>query len=190
MASPRLFIIHGYTAGPHHHWFDWLKAEAEASGMTVTVPALPDSLNPEDNAWQAAMKECTGTVDDQTWFVGHSLGCITILRYLNQQPAGQNAAGVIMVAGFSEPLSTLPELNAFMSSPLDASRIVQQVPQRAVIASLNDDIVYPELSLRLSQQLNAPFYALPEHGHFLARHGITELPLVMQLLTRFTEKQH
>lgn len=185
MASPRLFIVHGYTAGPHHHWFDWLKSEAEALGIAVTVPALPDSQHPDDKAWQSALAECVGEVDSQTWFVGHSLGCITALRYLNQQPAGQHAAGVIMVAGFSENVPPLPELDAFMSSPFDADRIVQQVPHRAVIASLNDDIVPPALSLRFSQQLNAPFYALPDHGHFLSRNGITELPLVLQLLRRF-----
>jgi len=185
MASPRLFIIHGYTAGPHHHWFDWLKAEAEALGMAVTVPALPNSQHPEDKAWQTALAECVGEVDSQTWFVGHSLGCITALRYLNHQPVGQDAAGVIMVAGFSDNVPPLPELDAFMSAPFDASCIVQRLPHRAVIASLNDDIVPPALSLKLSQQLNAPFYALPDYGHFLSRNGITELPLVLQLLRQF-----
>lgn len=186
MASPRLFIIHGYTAGPHHHWFDWLKSEAEALGMTVTVPALPDSQNPDDAAWQRALAECVGEVDAQTWFVGHSLGCITALRYLNQRPPGQDAAGVVMVAGFSENVPPLPELDTFMAAPFDATRIAQQVKHRVVIASLNDEIVPPALSLRLSQQLNAPFYGLPDHGHFLSRHGITELPLVAQLLREFT----
>ena len=185
MPAERLFIIHGYTAGPHHHWFDWLRARAEDAGLQVIVPALPDSCNPQDKAWQAALSECVGEVDNHTWFVGHSLGCITTLRYLNQQPAGKNAAGVIMIAGFSQPLATLPELDEFMSEALVAHRLVQQVPHRAVIASLDDDVVAPALSLSLSQQLNAPFYALPNHGHFLARHGITQLPLVMQLLQQF-----
>ena len=185
MSSSRLFIVHGYTANPHSHWFDWLKNTAETAGMNVSVPALPDSDHPQDEAWQAALAEAVGEIDSHTWFVGHSLGCITTLRYLNQQPVGKTAAGVILVAGFSEPLPTLPELNSFMSTPLDASRIMQDVPHRAVIASLNDEVVFPQLSLRLSQQLNAPFYALPDCGHFLARHGITELPLVMQLLQQF-----
>lgn len=186
MATPRLFIVHGYTAGPHHHWFDWLKNETEALGITVTVPALPDSLNPENSAWQATLAESVGQVDSQTWFVGHSLGCITALRYLNSQPVGQDAAGVIMVAGFNENVPPLPELDSFMSVPLDARRIVQQVPHRAVIASLNDSIVPPELSLRLSQQLNAPLYGVPDCGHFLSRDGITQLPIVLQLLRQFT----
>ena len=185
MVSPRLFIIHGYTAGPHHHWFDWLKNEAEALGMTVTVPALPDSQHPDDTLWQAALEECVGEIDNRTWFVGHSLGCITALRYLNRQPTGQDAAGAIMVAGFSESVPPLPELDPFMSEPFDAARIVQRVPHRAVIASLNDSIVPPDLSLRFSQQLNAPLYALPDCGHFLSRDGITALPLVVQLLRQY-----
>lgn len=185
MSFPRLFIIHGYTAGPHHHWFNWLKDEAEALGFTVSVPALPDSMHPDDTAWQGTLAEYVGNVDEQTWFVGHSLGCITALRYLNSQAAGHDAAGVIMVSGFSVPLPPLPALNTFMTRSLDAGRIVQRVPNRAVIASLNDSIVPPELSLRLSQQLNAPLYGVPDGGHFLSRDGFTTLPLVLQLLRQF-----
>ncbi|EOZ6020013.1 alpha/beta hydrolase [Escherichia coli] len=50
------------------------------------------------------------------------------------------------------------------------------------MGSLNDTIVPTELTLKLSQQLNAPFYALPDSGHFLGDDGINELPLVLQLL--------
>ncbi|ECJ7974281.1 serine hydrolase [Salmonella enterica] len=62
-------------------------------------------------------------------------------------------------------------------------QIVNGVKHRYVIGSLNDTIVPTELTLKLSQQLNAPFYALPDSGHFLGDDGINELPLVLQLLT-------
>lgn len=68
---------------------------------------------------------------------------------------------------------------------VDNHRIISNVRQRAVIASLNDTIVPAAFSLRLSQQLAAPFYGIPDSGHFLGREGVTELPLVASLLQQF-----
>ncbi|QCR38260.1 alpha/beta hydrolase [Nissabacter sp. SGAir0207] len=178
----RLFIVHGYTAGPESHWFGWLKQQAEALGMQVCVPAMPDTQAPQEQAWLSALAECVGQVDADTWFVGHSLGCVTVLRYLNDQPAGQDAAGVLMVSGFSEPLATLPKLDAFTERPLDCARLIAKVPHRAVVLSLDDEIVPPAASLRLSQRLEAPLYGLPAGGHFLDRQGFRELPLLATLL--------
>ncbi|MDV5140288.1 MULTISPECIES: RBBP9/YdeN family alpha/beta hydrolase [Yersiniaceae] len=186
MASKRLFIVHGFMAGPDHHWFGWLKKEAELLGMTVHIPAMPDPMAPDETAWLSALQAAVGEPDGDTWFVGHSLGCITILRYLDQQPPGRPAGGVIMVSGFSDAVPALPELEAFTRAPLDAAQLIRHIPQRIVVASLNDEIVPPALTLRLSQQLNAPFYGLPESGHFLDRDGFSELPLVAGLLRRLT----
>mgnify|MGYP001110104106 CR=1 FL=1 len=186
MASKRLFIVHGFMAGPDHHWFGWLKKEAELLGMTVHIPAMPDPMAPDETAWLSALQAAVGEPDGDTWFVGHSLGCITILRYLDQQPPGRPAGGVIMVSGFSDAVPALPELEPFTRAPLDAAQLIRHIPQRIVVASLNDEIVPPALTLRLSQQLNAPFYGLPESGHFLDRDGFSELPLVAGLLRRLT----
>jgi len=124
-----------------------------------------------------------GTVDENTWFVGHSLGCITVLRFLSRQ---QNAAaGIIMVSGFSEPVAQLPELDGFTAAPLDNLEVISKIPHRAVIASLDDDIVPAIHTLRLSQQINAPLFGLTESGHFLDRQGFDTLPLVADLLHQY-----
>lgn len=78
----------------------------------------------------------------------------------------------------------LTRMEEFTSPPVEMERI----KHRYVIASLNDMIVPTEMSLRLSQQLNASFYALPDSGHFLGDDGITELPLVLELLKKSLQK--
>ncbi len=92
------------------------------------------------------------------------------------------------MSGFSEPVPGLEMLDSFTRKPVNADSVIARIPQRVVIGSLNDEIVPPEYSLRLSQQLSAPFYALPDHGHFLARDGVTELPLITRLLNPFWQK--
>ena len=185
MTKARLIIVHGFMASPEDHWFPWLKERAEALGMAVVIPAMPDSAAPDDQRWQETLCQQVGEVDDETFFVGHSLGCITALRYLSQRPGEQRAGGIIMVSGFSEPVPVLPELDAFTAAPLDNLANLTAITHRAVIASLNDEIVAPEYSLRLSQQLNAPLYGLTDGGHFLDRDGFDTLPLTETLLKQF-----
>ncbi|KAB8307569.1 serine hydrolase family protein [Erwinia endophytica] len=189
MSSTRLVIVHGFMAAPTHHWFQWLKNEAETAGMQVLIPPMPDSDAPDLNKWLNALENTVGQSDENTWFIGHSLGCITILRYLTEKSATCKAAGMIMVSGFSEPVEGLALLHPFTQVEIAAERIINGVRHRAVLASLHDDIVPPEYSLRLSQQLDADFYAVPHAGHFLGRDGFHELPRVLALLNDFTERQ-
>lgn len=185
MTKARLIIVHGFMASPANHWFTWLKARAEALGMEVVIPAMPDSAAPDAQRWQETLRQQVGQVDDRTFFVGHSLGCITALRYLSQRPDKERAGGIIMVSGFSEPVPTLPELDAFTAAPPVNLASLTGIAHRAVIASLNDEIVAPEYSLRLSQRLVAPLYGLPDGGHFLDRDGFDMLPLAETLLKQF-----
>lgn len=184
MASPRLIIIHGYMAAPEHHWFGWLQQQAIRQGMQVIIPKLPNSEAPQPDAWQRMLEQTVGAPDENTWLVGHSLGCITALRYLHHY-ADSRAGGLIMVSGFSEAVPGLEALDSFTSQLPDLPSIIRRVSQRAVIGSLDDEIVPVEYSLRLSQQLSAPFYGLPDHGHFLGQQGVTTLPLAEKLLTEF-----
>lgn len=188
MAEKRLVIVHGFTAAPEHHWFPWLKQQAVQSGLNVTVPRLPDSQAPQPESWLDALEDSIGEPDENSWLVGHSLGCITLLNYLTQRYPGAAAGGLLLVSGFSEPVPGLEMLDSFTRKPVNADSVIARIPQRVVIGSLNDEIVPPEYSLRLSKQLSAPFYALPDHGHFLARDGVTELPLITRLLNPFWQK--
>ncbi len=184
MAS-RLFIVHGYMAAPEHHWFDWLKQQMAQAGVAVTVCRLPASHTPDPDAWLSALEEDIGEPDEDTWLIGHSLGCITLLNYLTQRHPQAPAGGILLVAGFSEPVPGLEALSAFTRTPVNGTSVIRRVKQRAVIASLNDDIVPAEYSLRLSQQLAARFYGLPEHGHFQGSDGVVTFPLVAELLKQF-----
>lgn len=185
MASARLFIIHGYMAAPDHHWFSWLKQQAEQAGISVAIPELPDSQFPDLTRWLDTLEQAIGEPDENTWLVGHSLGCITLINYLTRRYPQAVAGGLILVSGFSEPVSGLEELDEFSRDSFPADSVISRIKHRAVIGSLNDEIVPAEYSLRLSQQLSAPFYGLPDSGHFLESDGIVALPLVADLLQQF-----
>jgi predicted alpha/beta hydrolase family esterase len=181
-AVQKIFIIHGFMAGPDSHWFSWLKQQAEQMGAEVRVLQMPNSSAPDDAAWRSTMKSEVRDADENTFFVGHSLGCVTALRFIESLHQSTRVGGVVMVSGFSGPVDTLPELDGFTHQSLDFELLKKRILQRAVLLSLNDDIVAPKHSLKLSQDLDAELQGIPHGGHFLDRDGFERLDKAWEIL--------
>ncbi|SMB89528.1 hypothetical protein SAMN05660772_01337 [Pasteurella testudinis DSM 23072] len=185
MAKPHIYIVHGYTASVDSNWFPWLKTTLENKGITTTVLPMPESHNPNDEAWLAYLKNNI-TISKNTILVGHSLGCIAILKYVEQLPITQKIRGVVLVSGFAEKVDTLPELDQFNQNPTNYHDLIIKIQTRIVIASLNDEIVPYHYSERLKERLQAEYYTLQNGGHFLDRDGFSEFPLVYEQITKIT----
>lgn len=94
--------MHGYKGKPETNWKPWLKGELEAEGFEVDVPAMPNTEHPIASEWTNKLAELIGEPSLDIYLIGHSLGCITILHYLETLRDGQKVGGVIFVAGFGE----------------------------------------------------------------------------------------
>lgn len=94
--SKRVFIIHGGTGKPNQHWMPWLAKELAQSGFEVFQPEMPDTDEPKMADWVSYLKEQVGTADEVTFFVGHSIGCLAMLRYLEKYH--EKIGGAVLVA--------------------------------------------------------------------------------------------
>src|SRR3989344_3953132 len=111
----RIFIVHGWDGFPENHWFPWLKKELEKLDFKVIVPKMPDSGNPRINAWVPFLEKSVGNVDENTFFIGHSIGCQTIMRYLEGLDDKQRIGGIVFVAGwFNLPFLKIKEEKAIV----------------------------------------------------------------------------
>lgn len=177
----RVFIIHGYQSAPNRHWFPWLKRELNKQNIPVSAIALPDSGNPDFSRWQQTLAEQIGTPATQDYFVAHSLGCITILEYLSRH-AHNRFGGLILAAGFAEPIPNLPELNGYIKqASLEFAKLSNLAPIHSII-SQNDQIIPPSYSLRLAEQLGSSVSMIPNGGHLMQSDGINELPQALEAL--------
>jgi len=173
----RVFITHGYTAHSQKHWFPWLKVRLEKKNVCVKVLDMPNSSQPKPEEWLAHHQAEIPEIHETDIFIAHSLGCIATLRFLAQQ--NQKIAGLILVAGFDQAVSNLPELDAFTAEKLDYSQLIANSSQRTVIASKDDEVIQHELSEQLAVNLKAKYFVTNGYNHFTERFGVTELPLVL-----------
>ncbi|GBQ07958.1 RBBP9/YdeN family alpha/beta hydrolase [Acetobacter cerevisiae] len=183
LSSRQYVIVHGYLANPDAHWFPWLKKQLEQRGATVSVPALPSSQAPEPEAWAEALDTLLPHLNNQTVLIGHSLGCVTLLRHLMFRPKGETVGGYVLVSGFDKHLQTLPELDAFTDSTLDYEDLQRRSAFRASVFSDNDGIVDPRQSQALAASLHTTTLQVPGGGHFLGREGHEQFPQLLDLLT-------
>lgn len=189
MKDARVYIIHGYLASPQDHWFPWLEERLTREGAAVTILPMPNSSEPDASAWIRFVETNVGLPDKNTFFIAHSLGCITLLRYLESLDSDRRIGGFVFVSGFSDSVETLPQLDEFTGKPLDYDRIVGISPYRSDIASLDDSIVPYGHTERLSRLLDSNLRTVGNGGHFLASDGFTQLPEAYEELAAIIDKQ-
>lgn len=174
----QIYIVHGYTASSEQNWFPWLKTQLANNNINATTFDMPNSNAPDVKEWDEWLDKNIEHYNENTFFVGHSLGCIALLRYLDRHADSQKIGGFVLVSGFLNPVSTLPELDSFVSQEINLSKIIRNTVHRCTIASLNDTIVAYEHTLNLSKQLETKLVTIENGGHFLDRDGFVSFPAV------------
>lgn len=186
----RAFLIHGWEGSPDHGWFPWLKMKLEKEGFDVVAPAMPDPAKPRLSEWVPILAGLVRKPDESCFFVGHSLGCITILRFLESLPIGQKVGGVVLVAGFGTDLTYQGyqgELSNFFETPLNWNKIRANCQKFVVVQSDNDEWVPARYGQFLSTQLQTEMILMPSMKHFSGDDGITQLPIALESILNFAK---
>ncbi|WP_295697816.1 alpha/beta hydrolase [uncultured Helicobacter sp.] len=183
----QVYITHGFEAYPQKHWFMWLKNELAKKGISTTIPAMPNADNPAPNEWLATLQQEAQNINTHSYFIGHSLGCIATLNFLNTLPDSTRIGGTILISGFDTPLSIYPQLNAFIDGKLNYDKLCALTTNRLVISARNDTIVPSHLSHTLAQNLKATFVQTHTGGHFMQDDGFTSFPLLLHYLNYFLD---
>lgn len=179
----RVFVIHGWAGSPEEGWRPWLRKNLENRGFQVAIPAMPDTSYPKQAAWVSHIQEVVGDVDEQAFFIGHSLGCIAILRFLESLPKNKKVGGVILVAGFDDDLG-VAELSDFFTTPIDWGKIMTHADSFVSIESDNDPYDLAKYNAVFKEKLRAKTILEHNMKHFSGDDGIVELPIVLSELER------
>ncbi|MBI3334091.1 serine hydrolase family protein [Candidatus Pacearchaeota archaeon] len=174
-------LVHGWDGNPDNHWFPWLKGELERRKWKVLALQMPGGEKPELNEWLSVLNNNVNP-DKQTVFIGHSLGCIAICRYLEQLPANIKIKGCIFVAGFAHDLAL--ELESFTKPELNVGKIKEHCEKFKMIGSRDDDVVSLSKVLEFQHLLSGEIIIDDKKGHFTADDGVVELPSVLKALDK------
>ncbi|MSR86334.1 hypothetical protein EXS74_02980 [Candidatus Woesearchaeota archaeon] len=91
------YLVHGWDGSPTNCWFPWIIKELEKLGYKVKALKMPHPVTPTIKDWVATLeKEIKPS--QETILIGHSIGCQTIMRYLEKPQ--RKVQAVFFVAGW------------------------------------------------------------------------------------------
>jgi predicted alpha/beta hydrolase family esterase len=161
-------------------------SELTKQGYDVIAPTMPDTDTPVIDTWVDHLSNLVGDFRSDDVFIGHSIGCQTILRFLEQSNGA--AAKVILVA----PWFTLTNLenedawriaDPWFKTPIDFSKILSKSNKFITIFSDNDSWVpYLENKSLFQDKLSPEIITLHNKGHITGDEGSTELPELLNCI--------
>ncbi|MDQ6917836.1 MAG: alpha/beta hydrolase [Candidatus Dormibacteraeota bacterium] len=176
----RVYIVHGWGDKPGDHWIPWLQEQLEKRGFSVAAPAMPSSETPVIGLWVAHLNGEVGKVDEDTYYVGHSIGCQTILRHLEQTAHGTRVRGAAFVSPWFD-LTNLSEdemtiARPWIDTPIDFARVKETLPRLTAYFSPDDPWVPLDEKVLFEERLGARTQVLEGRHHFGLESGMTTFP--------------
>lgn len=180
----RLFLIHRWDGDPDSDWYPWLKEKLE-SEFKVDILEMPDTSSPKIEKWVESIREHVGDVDNYTYFVGHSIGCQAILRFL-ETLNNEKIGDVVLVA----PWVRLPVMSEeeneiarpWVETPLNWEKIKTKAKSFTAIFSDNDPFVGLDQVEIFKQNLGAEIIIEKSRGHMTEEDGVTENQTILKIL--------
>ncbi|MBI3631944.1 MAG: serine hydrolase family protein [Candidatus Vogelbacteria bacterium] len=188
----RVIIVHGWESYPDDCWFPWLKRELEARGFEVIIPILPHPEIPEIKSWVKTLGEAVGAINESTYFVGHSVGCQTILRYLQTLSLDQKIAGVVFVGGWFSLMGLETAEEKLVASPwlktlINFEKVKSILSKSVAIFSDNDQWVGLDNQNIFKALLGSEIIIEHNKGHFDRASNIFELPSALEAVLKISK---
>ncbi len=181
----KIYLIHGWGGSDSSEgWFGWLKEESKKLGIKVISFNMPNTDEPKIEEWIGFLKENAKDLDEETYFVGHSVGCQAILRYLEILDFGIKIGGVVFVAPWMElDKNTIEEegeevveiARPWMETPIDFDKIKEHTNNFLCILSDNDPYVPLNNKEFFEEKFNAKLIIKNDEEHFNETEKIPEI---------------
>ena len=180
----KVYLIHRWGGSSEGGWFDWLKEELPKYNIKVYAFDMPNTYNPKIEEWVKYLEENIKEVDEQTYFIGHSIGCQTILRYLEKLHKHKKIAGCVFVAPWFELINLEPEevkiAHPWTNTKIDFGRVLDHCNKFLAIFSKNDPCVHVDEAVKFKENLGAKIIMKKNEEHF---NETKKIPEILEFIT-------
>ncbi len=175
----KIYLIHGWGGSSQGGWFNWLKEKLKGKAEIITWD-MPETETPKIEKWVGFLEK-NANPDKETYFIGHSVGCQTIMRYLER--INKKIKGVVFVAGWFNLKGLEPEemgiAKPWIETRIDIDKVKSNCNNFLAIFS-NDDPYVPLSDAELfKERLNARIVIKKNQEHF---NNVTEIKEILEFL--------
>lgn len=132
---------------------------------------MPRTEAPVIKEWIEKLTQVVDKIDKQTFLVGHSIGCQTIIRYLETLTKDQKVGGVLLVAPWIHLVNLEDEeseaiAKPWTETPIDWEKAKSRASKFICLFSDNDPWVPVSEAEIFKKELGAEVKILLNQGHF------------------------
>lgn len=186
----KIYLVHCWDGTSLDGWYPWITEKLNSSNVEVIKFDMPNTANPTISEWVETLNNKVDKLNDETYFIGHSIGCQTIMRYLETKEITK-IGGILFVAPW---LDLLPEALAdeesyntarpWINTPIDFDKIRQFTNNINCIFSDDDYFVSLKQEDEFKDKLNAKTIIVKSKGHISQEDNIYELQEILDLSKR------
>jgi len=182
----KIYIIHCWDGTKEDGWYPWLDKELSNKNNKVYRFNMPNTANPKIEEWVSFLDKQIETLDDKTYFIGHSIGCQTILRYLQTKDICK-VGGILFVAPWLDLLDYAIEdkdsyntAKPWLTIPIDFEKIKKFTNNISCIFSDNDYFVSLDQKDIFEELLNVKTIIVNNKGHISQDDNVYELKEILE----------
>ena len=176
-----IYLVHCWDGTSNDGWYPWIENQLNNSDTQVIRFDMPNTETPIIEEWVDTLNSKVDNLNEDTYFIGHSIGCQTIMRYLETKEVCK-IGGILFVAPW---LDLLPEAVAdeesyntaqpWIDTSINFEKIKQFTNNINCIFSSDDYFVSLNQEKEFKSKLNARTLIVNNKGHISQDDGIYEL---------------
>lgn len=101
----KIYLVYCWDGTSNDGWYPWIANKLNNDNTEVIKFDMPNTANPNISEWVSTLDLKVEDLNENTYFIGLSIGCQTIMRYLENKET-RKIGGILFVAPW---LDLLPE---------------------------------------------------------------------------------
>lgn len=171
--KPNIYLIPRWAGTIHSDWYDWMVLEIKQKfQIKIHRLEMQDWDQPDISKSIHFLESEIPELNENTYFIGHSVGCLAVLHFLNKQLKSDKdlkTGGFLFVAGWFEVDKPWISLKPwFKTESLDFPLLSKQIDFKKVVLSDNDPFTtnYNKNKSLWQKHLNADIRLYHDKLHF------------------------
>lgn len=146
---------------------------------------MPNTEEPKIEEWVSYLEENIDldSLDEHTYFIGHSIGCQTIIRFLEKLHKHKKIGWCFFVVGWFDLINLEPEefaiAHPWANTKLSFERVLDHSNNFLALFSTNDPYVHLDEAEKFKEKLGAKIIIKSNKEHF---NNVKEIPEILEFL--------
>lgn len=183
----KVYMVHCWDGKCEDGWYPWIARLLEEKGVEVIRFDMPNTETPKIDEWVSTLNSYVDEINSDTYFIGHSIGCQTIMRFLEKQEV-TNIGGILFVAPWLDLLpAAIEDQDSFntaepwLNTPIDFAKIKKFTSNITCLFSDDDYFVDIKQEDEFKEKLGARTLVVKGCGHISQDDNIYELDEILKL---------